>query len=165
MMSNRRCLRQTFFPSRLRVRASLVVLVFAGLLGGCSQTAPTSGPVVAATRFIETYDEWAQDGYHGSIPDSLRSLVSSEMVDVLQSDQRWHVNGGVVQHGAVRVIDASLIESSDSDAVVRVELDATDVSVTAEGEPTYVDYSQPIVTLFSLEKDGEWRVVSTTAGD
>jgi hypothetical protein len=88
------------------------------------------------------------------------------MIDVLEADQRWHLRGGVVQHGAVRVVERATVELNEDRAVVRIVLDATDVSVTAEGEPTFVDYSRPIVTRFSLEKGGgTWRVASTDSDD
>ncbi|MCW3492431.1 hypothetical protein [Microbacterium sp. SSM24] len=88
------------------------------------------------------------------------------MIDVLEADQRWHVSGGVVQHGAVRIVEKATIDLAEDRAVVRIVLDATNVSVTAEGKPTFVDYSRPIVTRFSLEKGGgTWRVASSDSDD
>lgn len=140
-----------------------VLLLVSGLLGGCSpQAAPTEDPANVAAQFVKAYDDWAQTGFEGPIPHSLSSLASTDMVDVLNADQRWHVNGDVVQQGAVRIVEKTTIALVGDTAVVRIVLDATNVSVTAEGKPTFVDYSRPIVTQFILEnRGGTWRVAST----
>lgn len=85
------------------------------------------------------------------------------MRETLVSDQGWHVRGGVLQHGSVHVVESELEESTNEHAVVRVTIDAMGVTVTAEGEETWVDYSDPIVTRFELEKADRWRVASSSS--
>jgi predicted lipid-binding transport protein (Tim44 family) len=130
-------------------------------------TAPSSapphprGPVEAAIHFVKAYDEWAQSGYAEPIPDALRSATTAEMFAVLEDDQNWYLTGGVQQHGDVRIVDSELNSVDDTHAVVRLSIDASAVTVTAEGEETFVDYSRVIVTRFFVERDGIWRIAST----
>ncbi|AQX81017.1 hypothetical protein BWO91_14495 [Plantibacter flavus] len=112
---------------------------------------------------MKSYDHWAQSGYADPIPDALLDLASTEMRDVLEEDQDWYLTGQVQQHGDVEITGTELIESNNDHAVVRVTLDASNVSVTAEGQETWVDYSKPIVSEFTLEKSKAWRVVSAAS--
>ncbi|WP_153303484.1 hypothetical protein [Plantibacter flavus] len=148
------------FKSHLIVSA----LASAALLSACSspQTSPEE-PVETTVSFVKSYDHWAQSGYADPIPDALLDLASTEMRDVLEEDQDWYLTGQVQQHGDVEITGTELIESNNDHAVVRVTLDASNVSVTAEGQETWVDYSKPIVSEFTLEKSKAWRVVSAAS--
>lgn len=88
-----------------------------------------------------------------------------DMQNVLDDDIIWYQKGGVQQHGSVRIVETKVDVSSEDHAVVTVVLDASGVTVTAEGEDTWVDYSKPIVTRVYLEKDETWRVTSTDSDD
>jgi hypothetical protein len=151
--------------SSTRQRAALLILA-PGLLVGCSSpSSSVEAPVDVVVSFINSYDQWARDGYADPIPDSLRVASSKDMFGVIEDDQNWYSEGGVQQHGSVRIVETRLSESSDNHAVVDVVIDATAVSVTAGGEETFVDYSQPIRTSFNLEKDAFWRITSTDSVD
>lgn len=146
----------------IKRRDIVMVLVPVGFLGACSSPPPLAeGPTAVTVGFVENYDEWARNGYDDPIPETLREAASTEMLEVLEDDQDWYLDGGIKQHGEVKIIETELIESDDYHAIISVTLDATAVTVTAEGEETWVDYSQPIVTRFSLEKGNTWRVTST----
>lgn len=114
--------------------------------------------------FVREYDLWARSGYADPIPISLRRAVADEALKALEADQSWYLTNRVKQHGSVEIASTKLIELDGDKATVEVTLDATEVTVTAAGESTWVDYSQPIVTRFDLEKSRAWRIVSTEEG-
>lgn len=135
------------------------------VLTGCAPSPPPNEPLDVSVNFIDNYDEWAQDGYAPPLPESLRSIASESMLGVFEDDQNWYYGGAVQHHGSVNILGTELLESNNDHAVVRVVIDASNVSVTADGEQTFVDYSKPIVTLINLKKEGNWRITSTSSGD
>ena len=149
----------------MKFKSHLMVLALASavLLSACSSPPTSPEPIDTTVSFVKSYDQWAQSGYVDPIPDALLDLVSTEMRGVLEEDQDWYLTGQVQQHGDVEITGTELIESNNDHAVVRVTLDASNVSVTAEGQETWVDYSKPIVSEFTLEKSNAWRVVSAAS--
>lgn len=135
------------------------------VLTGCAPSPPSNEPLEVSVNFIDNYDEWAQVGYAPPLPESLRSIASESMLGVFEDDQNWYYGGAVQQHGSVNILGTELLGSNNDHAVVRVVIDASNVSVTADGEQTFVDYSKPIVTLINLKKEGNWRITSTSSGD
>lgn len=87
------------------------------------------------------------------------------MLDVLQDDQDWYLTGGILQIGSVEIVEVDLGEVDDDRAVVTITLDASEVSVTAQGNETFTDYSQLIVTRFNLERADTWRIASTQSDE
>lgn len=116
-----------------------------------------------AEEFVRSYDDWAQSGFGDPIPDALRDLATDEMVEVLESDQRWHLTGDIKQHGGIKIVSTDVTEASDASASVTVTIDASAVTVTAEGQKTWVDYSEPIVTTFELVKDYEGWLINSSS--
>ena len=150
------------FSVRARRWTVVPSLILLGGLSACaSPSDPSDGPSEVVLNFARDYDSWAQSGYADPIPDSLREAVSKDKFSALEDDQNWYLPGGVVQHGEVRVVDTELIPIDSDHAVVNVTFDASAVSITAQGQETWVDNSEPIVTQFTLEKGDTWRIVST----
>lgn len=142
----------------LKITAVSLVLFGAGGLASCSSSADPDRPESVVGNFVRSYDEWARSGFAGAIPDTLRDLTTDEMFGALESDQRWHRTGDVKQHGGVKIVSIDVADADDKSASVVVTLDASAVTVTAEGQETWVDYSSPVVTTFQLIRDGNWRV-------
>lgn len=152
--------------SKRRWRYLGIPVLLVGLLAACSSPGSDNrSPEEVALAFIADYDAWAQDGYANPIPDALIAATSIDMQNVLKDDINWYQRGGVQQHGSVRIVETKVDVLSEGQAVVTVVLDASGVTVTAEGEDTWVDYSKPIVTRVYLERDETWRVTSTDSGD
>lgn len=145
----------------------LALSLCAAFLTACSATplVQLEEPKEVAIGFVKNYDHWAQEGYTDPIPDDLREVVSSDMLDVLKDDQSWYLTGGIQQHGQVKIVKSEVDILDESHAVVTVTLDASSVTVTAEGQETWVDYSRPIVTHVKLERTTTWKVVSTESAD
>lgn len=138
------------------------LLLVVGALSACASThAHRKSPVEVATSFVRDYEKWAQNGCSSPMPPALPEASSSEMLEVLVRDQKWYSSGGVRQHGAVRILQAEESGGGDGQVVVTITLDASDVTVTADGRATWVDYSRPIITRFSLTRRGIWRITST----
>jgi hypothetical protein len=136
----------------------------AGCASGCSaQPEQDEGAIQAAVSFVTQYDSWAQSGYAEPIPVALRDAASLDMQSILEDDQDWYLTGGIRQHGAVKIVKADLTTIDSHHAIVTITLNAGGVSVTARGEGTFVDYSEPIVTQFHLERKDNWLITSTTS--
>lgn len=66
-------------------------------------------------------------------------------------------------HGAAQFVKDELVENDDKQAWVTIVLDASGVAVASEDEGTFVGDTEAIVTHISLERTGNWRMLSTTA--
>lgn len=147
----------------LKLTAVTLVLLGAGGLASCTSSDAPARPESVVENFVRSYDEWAQSGFSGTIPDTLRDLTTDEMFGALESDQRWHRTGDVKQHGGVKILSIDVTDADDESASVVVTLDASAVTVTAEDQETWVDYSAPIVTTFKLIRNESWLVSSSSS--
>jgi hypothetical protein len=150
---------------RKAARNSLVLSLLMGvgfLTNACSSSSEvTPTPVEVTQSFVNDYGSWARDGYPSPVPDALLTVSTDEMVDVLERDLKWNSRGEIQQHGEVEIVSIELVESEADRATVRVVLDGRNLTVTASGEETWVDYSRPVTTQFHLVNDRSWRIAST----
>lgn len=154
---------------RVGIRRNLLgtstLLLFIGLvLTSCTpSTGGKDQPLEVATAFVETYDQWAQDGYSADVPEGLKKLASDEALDGLESDGRWYSNGRVRQRGSIQIVDAQLAEATEKRAVVAITLDSSDVEVIAAGQPTWRSDQKTQRMEVILEHLNTWRVSELTS--
>lgn len=129
----------------------------------CSSSANEDQQLRSARTFVEEYDRWAQDGFSEELPESLRSMAAGKALVSIESDARWYSRGRVKQAGTMKITDMVILESSADQAVVEAHLDSSEISVTADGQPTWRSSETRQVLILALQKLDSWKVVDATA--
>jgi hypothetical protein len=132
------------------------------ILLGCTPGVAEQQAATNAERFIQEYDEWARQGYVGAVPEQLRELCSDEVLESLESDGRWYSEAGLVQEGAVQIVELRTSKASSSEVEVVATLDSSDTSLALHGEKIQGDEMKRRELRLLLEEGEDWFVSELT---